>query len=155
MVKVEPQEITKEISSATQQPSEDDKRQYKTLVDLWMSENGIKTNKLQMLALVNSILFTGFVFVDEVAGQVSSALIGIIFSISWVFSIGNTLSHQRQWQNQIEELERRFPQSFNIFARVNRREFPMYGRLASAPILIGVPVFATFAWLLALILLYL
>jgi hypothetical protein len=155
MDKVELLKTLDENPGATQQASEDDNRQYEMLIDLWISENDTKTNKLQMLALVNSILFTGFVFVDEPAGKLVSALIGLVFSVLWVFSIGNTLSHQKEWQRQIRELEQRFPQSFNIFTRVNRREFPIYGRVASVPILIGVPVFATLAWLIALILLWL
>lgn len=40
------------------QDVEKDYERYKQLIDLWAKENPIKTDKLQVLLLVNSILVT-------------------------------------------------------------------------------------------------
>ena len=88
---------------------EHDYEAYKHLLDLWKSENPIKTSKLQVLLAVNALLVTGL----SVSGQVISKekwflyLTGAIFSAIWTLSIGRTALVQELWQMKLRELQER------------------------------------------------
>ena len=99
---------------------------YKLLVSLWSSENQVKTAKLQMFALVNSILVSVFVLVPEVRLFVSP--VGMIFSLVWLFSIGRTLHYQAYWRGQIDEIYEKFKDNslLEIFDEKSLKEFKDY-----------------------------
>ena len=117
---------------------------YKLLFELWMSENPIKTSKLHLLIITNSILvsaslLTGYIF--------WIALVGFLFSLIWVLSIGRTLSFQHHWESQMEDLRKKY--SNNILFQIHRVEakFPIWGRVSSRYYLLGTPIATAIAWL--------
>ncbi len=122
---------------------------YRVLTDLWISENHTKTSKLQILALVNSIFFTGFILSDEFWGKFVAACIGLIFSFFWLLSIANTVFHQKVWQKQIAQLEGNA--HINVFSSLDRSGFPFIARVPAPYFIIGTPLFALIAWALAII----
>lgn len=91
---------------------------YKLLLNLWQSENPIKTNKLQVLLAVNGLLVSA---VSLSGGFVPELwyvyLAGAVFSLIWTFSIGRTSLFQDLWQARLLELQERHPSDprFSIF----------------------------------------
>jgi|GEM_PF-2004416 len=128
---------------------------YKALLSLWASENQVKTNKLQMLALITSILFTVFVFVGGTLEPYVCG-VGIGFSLIWLFSIGRTLHYQAFWRHQIDDIHSQFGGNplFDIFDQKSMHEFKtnIAGAVSSTYILLAVPVGAAIMWLIALLL---
>jgi hypothetical protein len=86
-------------------PVEKDLETYRMLLQLWMQENPIKTNKLQVLLAVNALLVsaasvgTGFT-----AGKWPVYLAGATFSLIWVLSIGRTSYYQALWDAKLDGL---------------------------------------------------
>jgi hypothetical protein len=117
---------------------------YKLLFDLWMSENPIKTNKLQMLMATNSILVSVFFLTEDIFWI---ALVGFFFSLVWVFSIGRTVSFQHHWQSQMELLRQEY--SGNIIFQTHSAKIspPAWGRVSSRYYLLGTPMATVVGWL--------
>ena len=137
--------------------SEDRNRQaeerYKLLVQLWSSENQVKTAKLQTFALVTSILVSVFVLVAEARAFVSP--VGIVFSLVWLFSIGRTLHYQAYWRDQIDKIHEQFSDDF-LFEIFDRKSLGVFrrgitGRISSKLILLGTPCVAAICWLGAML----
>lgn len=137
--------------------SDDGKRQaeerYKLLVQLWSSENQVKTAKLQMFALVTSIFVSVFVLVLEARAFVSA--VGIVFSSVWLFSIGRTLHYQAYWRNQIDKIHKQFSDDF-MFEIFDQKSLAavkdgITGRISSKLILLGTPFVAAICWLGAML----
>ena len=88
---------------------EKDYESYKALLDLWTKENPIKTNKLQVLLVVNGLLLSA---VSMSGGFVPKNwpiyLGGAVFSLVWVLSIGRTSLFQKIWQAKMNELAARY-----------------------------------------------
>ena len=89
---------------------------YKAYVDLWAAENPIKTNKLQVLLVVNGLLVSAL----QVGGGFIAAnwpifLMGSILSAIWVLSIGRTSLFQKIWQIKAQELAKKYPTIFPSF----------------------------------------
>jgi len=83
---------------------------YKLLLNLWQSENPIKTNKLQVLLAVNALLVSAV----QLSGGFSADnwfiyLAGAVFSFIWTFSIGRTSLFQDVWQAKLRALQDRYP----------------------------------------------
>lgn len=74
-----------------------------TAYELWANESMVKTEKLRLFFIAQSVLVTGFVFgIPE--GQVLIALIGMGTSYLLFLSIGRTDAYQTVWQDQAEHL---------------------------------------------------
>lgn len=117
---------------------------YKLLFDLWMAENPVKTNKLQMLMATNSILASAFFLAGN---SIWIALVGFFFSLVWVLSIGRTVAYQRHWKVQMEEV--RAKHSANPLFQIHsvKPRPSIWGRIPSRYYLLGTPIVTALAWL--------
>ena len=84
---------------------------YRMAMDLWSKENPIKTNKLQVLLVVNGLLVSA---INVSGGGFTPQkwflyLAGAIFSLIWTFSIGRTSLFQEAWQMKLDALQRVHP----------------------------------------------
>ena len=118
---------------------------YKLLLKLWMSENPIKTNKLQVLMMTNSILVSSFILVSN---NLWIAVAGFIFSSVWILSIGRTVIYQKHWQSQMEILRKEHADNtiFQIH-HVNIGPTSWWGTISSKHYLVGTPIVTSIAWL--------
>ena len=117
---------------------------YKLLLQLWTSENSIKTSKLQTLMLANSILVPSFLLTK---GSVYIAFVGFVFSIVWLFSLGRTIDFQSHWLSQMEELHRQHMDNplFGILSK--EKKFNVFGKIPSKYALLGSVGASVIAWL--------
>ena len=128
---------------------------YKQLVDLWAKENPIKTNKLQVLLVVNGLL----VSVVNMSGGFAARnwpiyLAGAIFCLVWVLSIGRTSLFQKVWQIKIEELAAKYREDsrFHTLEETNAlKKAPRFlrsvGGVSSKYYLVGTPIVFGIGWL--------
>ena len=88
-----------------------DHEAYRMLMDLWSRENPIKTNKLQVLLLVNSILVSAVMVSGGgfTRDKWSLYLAGATFSTIWILSIGRTALFQEAWHMKLEALREELP----------------------------------------------
>lgn len=142
-----------------QQEKENDFTVYKQLLDLWSKENPIKTNKLQVLLVVNGLLLS--------AVNISKGFIlenwplylgGALFSLVWVLSIGRTSLFQEIWQVKINELAMKYPddQRFQVhrakeYLGKASRFLRIAGCVSSKYYLIGAPFLFFSIWLCILL----
>ena len=139
--------------------SEKDYIAYRAYVDLWAAENPIKTNKLQVLLIVNGLL----VFALRVGGGFHSAnwpifVAGSVFSAIWIMSIGRTSLFQKAWQAKARELSKRYredPRFQLLDTHAAESAAPCWLRLLGAVpskyYLSGAPVILSLAWTIGLI----
>ena len=121
---------------------------YKLLFDLWMSENLVKTTKLQMLMATNSILVSAFFLVGQ---PIWIALVGFAFSMVWVFSIGRAVSFQHHWRAQMEDLRKQYSENPIFQIHSVKIKPPIWGSVSSKYYLLGTPFVASFTWLAVII----
>ncbi len=133
---------------------DEDFEAFKLLVDLWTNENPIKTNKLQVLLVVNGLLVSA---VQAVGGFVAENwpiyLVACVLSLIWVFSIGRTVLFQQIWKLRIQELRDRHPDvdRFQVLSSpVDTSRLPLWlraaGGVSSKFYLIGAPFLFAAAW---------
>lgn len=137
-----------------------DYQAYKLLLGLWQSENPIKTTKLQMLLAVNALLVSAV----SISGGFSRDqwylyAAGMIFSLTWMFSIGRTSLFQDIWQAKLMELQRKYPADprFSILdtQRQKKQARPImraFGGVPSRWYLLFSPLAFAVAWLAILVL---
>lgn len=143
-----------EEGTATNQQIEQDFESFKMYVDLWASENPIKTNKLQVLLVVNGLLVSAL----QVAGGFVATnwpifLAGATFSLVWTLSIGRTSLFQKYWQEKIINLSTRYSGD-DRFQALDvgpvETEAPgwlrLLGGVSSKYYLLGAPVVFTLFW---------
>lgn len=138
---------------------EKDYQTYKLLLDLWVNENPIKTNKLQVLMVVNGLLVSAVQILGGfVARNWPIYLVACVLSMIWVFSIGRTVRFQTVWKLKMESLAERYPGDarFNILtSKVDEKRLPVWVRLAGAVsskfYLIGAPILFAGAWFVILV----
>lgn len=138
-----------------QEERENDFTVYKQLLDLWSKENPIKTNKLQVLLVVNGLLLSavnigkGFIFQNW-----PLYLGGALFSLVWVLSIGRTSLFQEVWQVKIDELAKKHPEDSRF--QIHKTEGYMgrtsqflriAGCVSSKYYLVGAPFVFFMIWL--------
>ena len=135
---------------------EKDYEAYKAYLDLWKSENPIKTNKLQVLLVVNGLLVSAV----QVAGGFNPEnwflfLAGAVLSFVWVLSIGRTSFFQKVWQIKVNEIaskqEYQDDPRFNILNTTDaEKEAPGWlrflGSVSSKYYLLGAPLLFSFLW---------
>jgi hypothetical protein len=127
---------------------------YKTLLDLWSKENPIKTNKLQVLLVVNGLLLTAVnVSGGFIAKNWPIYLGGAVFSLIWVLSIGRTSLFQKIWQVKINQLANNHlnDERFQILKYTDEiRKTPLFlrivGGVSSKYYLVGAPFVFCIIW---------
>lgn len=139
--------------------TEKDYQAYKSYVELWASENPIKTNKLQVLLVVNGILVSAL----QVAGGFDPKnwpvfLAGALFSAIWVMSIGRTSLFQKAWQTKANTIAANYgddPRFQLLDTDAAERNAPWWlrvlGSVSSKYYLLGVPLLFSGMWALGLI----
>jgi hypothetical protein len=144
------------------QTAERDLEAYKMLVELWTAENPIKTTKLQLLLVVNSI----FVSALKISGAPLISrdswyvyLAGALFSLIWTCSIGRTVLYQAAWEIKIRQLCASHPGDprFSVLETQDAiKQAPRmkrtFGRISSKWYLLFSPFVLAIAWLVALLL---
>lgn len=136
---------------------ERDYEAYKRLLDLWARENPVKTNKLQVLLLVNGLLLIAFTLNGGLAAENRPiALGGFFFSLVWLLSLGRTSLFQKVWQIKLTALAARHQDDDRFraldTAEAERRApgyLRLFGGVSSKHYLIGVPLVLCAAWLIA------
>lgn len=132
---------------------------YKAYVDLWSAENPIKTNKLQVLLVVNGLLVSAL----QLGGGFSVAnwplfLAGSVLSGIWILSIGRTSLFQKAWQTKALELAKKYPTDprFQLLDTAAAEAtapgwLRFLGAVSSKYYLLGAPVFFSVTWAVGLI----
>jgi len=127
---------------------------YRAYVDLWTAENPIKTNKLQVLLIVNALL----VSVLNVGGGFHIAkwpifMAGSVSCVIWLMSIGRTSLFQKVWQTKAIELsntytgDHRFQLLDTEAAELAApRWLRFWGAVPSRFYLLGAPMVFSLAW---------
>lgn len=138
--------------------AEPDYHTYKLLLDLWKSENQIKTIKLQFLLLVNALL----VSTVGIAGGFRGGLwfvyaAGVVLNLIWTFSIGRTSLFQDVWQAKMVALQKRYPDDarFSLLANEDEKKGGRWivrtlGGMPSRWYLLFSPVGFAVVWLVIL-----
>ncbi|HEX9812807.1 MAG TPA: hypothetical protein VGA88_12090 [Burkholderiales bacterium] len=132
---------------------------YKLLLNLWQSENPIKTNKLQVLLAVNGLLVSAVSLSGGfVPGLWYVYVAGAVFSLIWTFSIGRTSLFQDLWQARLLELQKRYPgdSRFSVLDNARYRSrarllVRVFGAIPSRWYLLVSPFAFAIAWLVVLI----
>ena len=132
---------------------------YKAYVDLWSAENPIKTNKLQVLLVVNGLLVSalqlggGFTLANWPIFVAGSVLSGI-----WILSIGRTSLFQKAWQTKALAFAKKYPGDarFQLLdTAAAEAAAPAWlrflGAVSSKYYLLGAPVFFSFIWAAGLV----
>jgi len=112
---------TKSVAAGEAQ-TEHDYETYKLLLNLWQSENPIKTNKLQVLLAVNGLLVSAVSLSGGFVPELWYVFVaGMIFNLIWTFSIGRTSLFQDLWQARLLELQNRYPNDSRFSVLDNER----------------------------------
>lgn len=139
--------------------TEDDLEAYRLLLGLWMQENPIKTNKLQVLLAVNGLLVSA----ATVAGGVGQAwwalpAAGVLFNAIWTLSIGRTSLFQEAWQIKLREIAARHagdPRFAVLETKTARTHAPLllrvFGSVSSRWYLVLSPIVLAVAWTVVLL----
>jgi len=140
---------------------EKDYEAYKSYLTMWASENPIKTNKLQVLLVVNGLLVSALQIAGGfVAKNWFILLAGAVFSFIWVLSIGRTSLFQQVWQSKAQEIAGKAAYAGDPRFRVldtqeAERRAPAtlrsLGRVPSKYYLLGAPILFSLLWLVALV----
>jgi hypothetical protein len=139
--------------------SERDFETYKLLLNLWQSENPIKTNKLQVLLAVNGLLVSAVSLSGGFGPELWYVYVaGAVFSLIWTFSIGRTSFFQDLWQARLLELQRRYPgdSRFSVLDNARYRSqarllVRIFGAVPSRWYLLVSPFAFAITWLVVLI----
>ena len=140
---------------------EKDYEAYKAYVNLWISENPIKANKLQVLLVVNGLLVSAL----QIAGGFVPEnwflfLAGAVFSFIWILSIGRTSLFQKVWQIRANEIAAkptyaRDPRFQILDTDKTEKHAPgwlqVLGSVSSKYYLLGAPILFSLAWGIALL----
>jgi hypothetical protein len=132
---------------------------FKAYVDLWAAENPIKTNKLQVLLVVNGLLVSAL----QLGGGFQTAnwpifLAGSLLSAIWILSIGRTSLFQKTWQIKALKLAEQYPDDprFQLLdTGAAEAAAPCWlrylGGVSSKYYLLGAPVFFSIIWAAGLV----
>lgn len=131
---------------------------YKLLLNLWQSENPIKTNKLQVLLAVNGLLVSAVSLSGGFVPELWYVYVaGAVFSLIWTFSIGRTSFFQDLWQARLLELQRRYPgdSRFSVLENARYRSqarllVRVFGAVPSRWYLLLSPFAFAIIWLIVL-----
>lgn len=132
---------------------------YLQLLDLWKSENPIKTTKLQVLLAVNGALIS---IVQLNGGLVRENLVlfiaGFLLCLVWTLSIGRTALFQRVWRIKMKGIAKHYPDDpcFNLLDTEEAiRHAPwilrFFGGVSSKYYLLAAPVVFAFGWITGIV----
>jgi hypothetical protein len=131
---------------------------YKEYVDLWASENPIKTNKMIALPVINALLVSAMQMVQGLLAQWTVLMAGAVFSAVGTMSIGGTCQFQKVWQTKAMELSKNHPEDprFDLLeTEAAELAAPGWlricGTVPSKCYLLGTPVFCALAWTVGLV----
>ena len=132
---------------------------YQLLLDLWMQENPIKTNKLQVLLAVNALLVSALSLSPGSGREDWYVYVaGACFCLIWTFSIGRTSLYQAVWQQKLNELAATHEGDARFHAHVagaHRAKAAMalriLGGISSKWYLLFAPVAFALGWMGALV----
>jgi len=138
---------------------EKDYEAYKSYLSMWASENPIKTNKLQVLLVVNGLLVSALQIAGGfVAKNWFILLAGAVFSFIWVLSIGRTSLFQSLWQQKAGDIAGKHagdPRFDILQTKAVEGRAPgmlrFLGRVPSKYYLLGAPILFALLWLVALV----
>ena len=148
------------MTSINEKVKNSDYEAYKSYLDLWKSENPIKTNKLQMLLTVNGLLVAA---INVSANGFNREnwpffLTGAVLSLIWILSIGRTCLFQKVWQKKIEELRIKYqddPRFCILDTTSAEKEIGAWSRalggVSSKYYLLGAPLLFFFTWIASLL----
>lgn len=139
-----------------------------TAYDLWARENDVKTTKLYVYILTQSILVTAYAFGGSSNGVLIPQLgmrlplVGIFVSIigigsSWMsfVSIGRTIAFQKAWKRKRRALVKTAPEPartlFDFYPTQEDKERYWYGTLGSKYIVLAPPLIGFALWVLILV----
>ena len=133
---------------------EQDLQAYSQLLDLWKSENPIKTTKLQLLLVVNAALVT---VVQHNGGVVQKNIpiffCGAVLCLAWTLSIGRTDLYQSLWKIKMNQLADKHPDDSRFQVVVTKdvyssapRWLRAIGFSSSKVFLPAVPIVFTLVW---------
>ena len=146
------------MSDNINDPQQQDLQVYQAYLQLWQSENPIKTNKLQILLLTNAILVSALHLAGGLIAQNALILIGgALFSLVWILSIGRTSLFQKVWQIKAQTIAQRYPGDAR-FAILDTKQslyacpawLRALGQVSSKYYLLGTPFLLAMSWLGAL-----
>jgi hypothetical protein len=132
---------------------------YRLLMDLWAKENPIKTIKLQMAILVNTLLLTAVTLNDGfVVKNWPLYLCGAFACFVWILSIGRTSLFQEIWQVKLMNLAARYPEDPKFHIHHYQDELGKIsvflramGRISSKYYLLGTPLLLGILWVCLLL----
>jgi hypothetical protein len=127
---------------------------WKVLIDLWESENSVKTNKLMMFFAVQSLFTVAFNINSSFNWVVP--FLAVLFSLFCFFCIGRTIAFQKHWKKKANNLFTNFSESlkeiYDFFPKpVDKLSFPFYGKMPAIIILLAPPLITSVIWLIILI----
>jgi hypothetical protein len=136
---------------------ERDYETYRRLLDLWARENPVKTNKLQVLLLVNGLLLIAFTLNGGLVTENRLiSLGGFLFSLVWLLSIGRTSLFQKVWQAKLDALAARHSDDdrFQVLDTLEAERLApgflrLFGGVSSKYYLVVAPLVLCAAWLVA------
>lgn len=132
---------------------------YKAYVDLWSAENPIKTNKLQVLLVVNGLLVSAL----QLGGGFTTDnwpifVAGALLSGIWILSIGRTSLFQKAWQTKALVFAKKYPGDprFQLLDTAAAEAaapgwLRFLGAVSSKYYLLGAPVFFSLTWAAGLV----
>lgn len=140
-----------------------------TLYGLWAGENDVKTNKLYVYIVVQSILVTAYAAGAD-AVEMTVPVVGTTLPLlavlipfvgvgtSWMsfVSIGRTVAFQKAWKYKRRDLVESAPEpvrsDFDFYPTdEDKADMPWWGRLGSKYILLAPPVVGLVLWVLVLL----
>lgn len=144
------------MSTAGNGNTQNDLQAFSMLLDLWKSENPIKTTKLQVLLAVNGVLLSVVQFNDGfVRKNLPLFLTGFVLCLIWTLSIGRTCLFQKAWKISMEKIAARHaddPRFRILETEASKREAPFllrtFGGVSSKYYLLGAPFVFALGWLL-------
>ncbi len=139
-----------------------------TAYDLWEGENSIKTSKLYVYILIQSILVTAYAYGARPNGflipvfkvrvplvTIFVPLIGIGSSYMTFVSIGRTVVFQKAWKRKRKALVKNAPEPvcslFDFYPTQEDKERYWYGTLGSKYILLAPPAIGFVIWIIVLL----
>jgi hypothetical protein len=125
-----------------------------TSYELWANESAVKTEKLTLFFVAQSVLLTGFTLGNRV-GQLLISIIGVAFSMLLYISMGRTDAYQTIWERRakglVEQASAPVDELFDLYPKDSEiSEMPWYKRTGQSYILYP-PIAGFFIWILLLV----
>ncbi len=125
-----------------------DDEKAKLYIDLWKSENTVKTGKLMAYFAVQTLVALGAASGTGVPHSLYFfAFLGILSSVWWVFCTGRTAGYQQLWKDRVE---RSLGKDF-FPGEEEKAGLPVYAKLPGRIIVLAPPVIGVVVWLVVVV----